>query len=148
MHTVINCDAAGIKGLFGTTWLTLLCSGCINFDPTLFISVPLPHQYISVNVLLGDVKTIGGLCIGLYGDQHINESYTLKKLYFYKSFYKNGYVLGRNIPLSLTLTKLINETVSMNNGSSGFTGVFIPTFSVDLNNILLLLSDEYIFSGF
>jgi len=38
--------------------------------------ISLPHQYISVNVLLADVKTIGGLRIGLYGDQYINESYT------------------------------------------------------------------------
>lgn len=69
------------------------------------------------------------------------------KLYFNKSFYKNGYVLGKKIPPSLRLTKVINETISMNSGSFGFTGVFIPTFDVDLNTILLSFH-QYIFSTF
>jgi hypothetical protein len=145
VNTLIDCDAAELQGLFGTTWLTLRWSDCVNINSTLSISIPLPHHHISVRILLADINTIGGLRIGLYGDQHINENCTLKKLYFCKSFYKNGYVLGKNIPFFLTLTKVINETVSMEGETSIFSGIFVPTCEVDLNNILL--SDKrYIFS--
>jgi hypothetical protein len=145
VNTLINCDAASIEGLSGTTWSTLRWSNCTNIDSTLSISIPLPHQDISVKVILDQVLTIGAVRIGLYADEYLDGDYTLKKLHFYRSFYKNGYVLGKNIPLSLTLTKVINETVPMESGSSKFSGTFISTFDVDLNNILLLPS-QYIFS--
>jgi hypothetical protein len=113
VNTLINCDAASIEGLSGTTWSTLRWSNCTNIDSTLSISIPLPHQDISVKVILDQVLTIGAVRIGLYADEYLDGDYTLKKLHFYRSFYKNGYVLGKNIPLSLTLTKVINETVPM-----------------------------------
>jgi hypothetical protein len=145
VNTLINCDVAELRGLFGTTWSTLRWSDCVDVNSTLSISIPLPHQHISVQVILDDIKTIGGLRIGLYGNEYINGSHILKELYFRKSFYKNGYVLGKNIPLFVTLTKVINETVSMEGETSIFSGIFVPICEVDLNNILL--SDkQYIFS--
>ncbi len=103
-------------------------SNCTNISSTLSISIPLPHQHISGKILLDDIKTIGGLRIGLYADQLISEDYTSEKLYFQKSFYKSGYVLGKTRHLSLILTKVINETVPMKGGTSNFRGIFIPTF--------------------
>ncbi len=102
VNTLINCDSAALQGLFGTTWLTLRWSECRNVNSTLSISIPLPHQHISVRVLLENVGTISGLRIGLYGDQYVNDSYKLRELYFRKSFYKNEYMVRRKIPLSLT----------------------------------------------
>jgi len=145
VNTLINCDAVEIKGLFGNTWSTLRWIDCTNVGSTLSISILLPHQHISVKILLDDIKTIGGLRIGLLGEERISEDYTLKKIHFKKAFYKNGYVLGKTIPLSLILTKVINETVPMTDETSKFSGIFIATFEADLNNILLS-SNQYIFS--
>jgi hypothetical protein len=145
VNTLVDCSAAEIQGLIGTSWVTLRWSVCENVNSTLFISIPLPHQHISVRVLLADINTIGAVRVGLHGDQYATGRYTLKELDFYKSFYKNGSLLRKYIPIDFTLTKVINETVSMGGEDSKFSGIFIPTFEVDLNDILLS-SNEYILS--
>ena len=49
--------------------------------------MPLPFQYISVKINVADTKTIGALRVGLYGSGHKYESYLVKELNFYQSFF-------------------------------------------------------------
>lgn len=140
INTIINCDTVEIQGLFGTMWSTLRWSHFININSILSVNIPLSHQHISVKVLLSDIQTIDGLKKSLYRDEY----YQLNKFYFYCSYYKNEYLLRKNIPISFILTKVINQTVLMNNKKSKFNGIFIPLSKFDLNYILLT-SEQYIF---
>ncbi|CAF4627539.1 unnamed protein product, partial [Rotaria magnacalcarata] len=100
-------------------------------------------QHVSIQVIIADVKTIGALRIGLYGDKHENENYVLKELKFYQSFFKNGSILARNLPVALSLTKVINETLSIDGGQSIFGGIFIPTSTTDYNS-LFFTEDQFV----
>lgn len=135
INTLINCDAVSIEALFGLTWSTIRWLDCQNINSTLFLSIPLPYQHISVQIYVADPKTIGALKIGLLGQSKQNGSYILRELNFYQPFYKNGYILARTLPISLSLTKVINETLAMDGGQSIFSGIYIPTFTVDHNSV-------------
>ncbi|CAF2978724.1 unnamed protein product [Rotaria sp. Silwood2] len=145
INTLINCDVISIQAQYGTIWSTIRWSNCQNNNSILFLSIPLPFQHISVQITLAQVQTIGGLRIGLSGGKHEEEFYQLKELNFYGSFSKNGSVLSQTLPVSLELTKVINETIPIEGEESHFTGVYIPTYTVDLNS-LFLTRDQYIHS--
>ncbi|CAF4714773.1 unnamed protein product [Rotaria sp. Silwood2] len=143
INTFINCDVVSIQALFSNIWSTIRWSNCQNIDSILSLSIPLPHQHISVEITLAQVQTIGALRIGVSGDKHEEDSYKLQELNFYGSFSKNGSVLAQILPVSLTLTKVINETLSMKGEKSNFSGIYIPTYTIDLNN-LFISRDQYI----
>ncbi|CAF2489546.1 unnamed protein product [Rotaria sp. Silwood2] len=135
VNTVINCDSVSIEALFGITWSTIRWLNCDNINYTLSLSIPLPYQHISVQVYIEDIKTIGALRIGLNGHEVKNGSYLLKQLNFYQSFFKNEFILARHLPITLSVTKVINETLSIKSGESNFSGIYIPTFTVDYNSL-------------
>ncbi|CAF3728793.1 unnamed protein product [Rotaria sp. Silwood1] len=145
INTLINCDAISIQALYGTTWLTIRWSNCQNNSSILYLSIPLPFQHTSVQVTLDQIQTIGALRIGLSGDKQEEELYKLKELNFYESFSQNGSVLAQALPISLVLTKVINETMPIEGEESNFTGIYIPTFAVDSKS-LFLTQDQYIHS--
>ena len=143
VNTLINCDAISIQMQLGKTWSTIRWLTCQNKNSILSLSIPLPYQHISVQILLEDIRTIGALRIGLAGDGHENENFTLKELNFYQSFSKNGQILAQTLPIALSITKVINETEPLADEESDFGGIFIPTFAVDLNS-LFLSANQYI----
>jgi hypothetical protein len=143
VNTLINCDVISIQALFGTTWSTIRWLTCQNINSILSLSIPLPYQHISIQILLADIKTIGALRIGLSGDGHETESLTLRELHFYQSFSKDGEILAQTLPVALSITKVINKTQRMIGEESDFGGIFIPTFAIDLNS-LFLSADQYI----
>ena len=143
VNTQINCDAVSIDALFGTTWSTIRWLSCDNINSTLFIDVPLPYQHISVQVNIADPKTIGAIRIGLFGEEKKSGSYSLKELNFYQPFFKIGQILARNLPITISLTKVVNETLAMDGGESIFGGIYIPTFTVDYNS-LFYNADQFV----
>ena len=145
VNTFIDCDAVAIEGLFGPTWVILRWLTCENRDSTLSISIPLPHQYLTVKVTLSDIKTIGGLRVGLSGDEYRTNNLVLRKLDFAGAFYKNGYILGKTSALSLMLNRVIDETICIHNAKSLYGVAFTAAFVRNLDNILLS-PKEYIFS--
>ncbi|CAF3684936.1 unnamed protein product [Rotaria sp. Silwood1] len=146
VNTLINCDSISMQALFGTTWATIRWLTCQNINSILSLSIPLPYQHISVQILIDDVKTIGALRIGLYGHGNESQHYRLKELNFYQSFSKIEQLLAQNLPIALALTKVINETLPMIGEESEFSGIFIPTFTVDFNS-LFLSNDQYVRSS-
>ncbi|CAF2996297.1 unnamed protein product, partial [Rotaria sp. Silwood2] len=77
INTFINCDVVSIQALFSNIWSTIRWSNCQNIDSILSLSIPLPHQHISVEITLAQVQTIGALRIGVSGDKHEEDSYKL-----------------------------------------------------------------------
>ena len=145
INTLINCDAASIQALFGTKWSVIRWSSCTNNNAILSISIPLPYQHLSVEVTLDDPKTIGAVRLGLYGKKHQSDHFHLKEMNFNQSFFKDGQVLAQNLPIQLTMTKVINQTTPMIGEESDFTGLYIPTFTVDINS-LFFSNDLYVHS--
>ena len=143
VNTLIKCDAVSIEALFGLTWSTIRWLDCDNINYTLSLSIPLPYQQLSVQIYVEDIKTIGAIRIGLFGVGHQYEKYTLKELNFYQAFYKNGYILSRNVPVGLTLTKVVNETLAIDGSDSLFGGLYVPTFTVDYNS-LFSTGDQFV----
>ncbi|CAM4779456.1 unnamed protein product [Rotaria magnacalcarata] len=143
VNTFIRCDAISIEALIGLVRSTIRWLHCDNINSTLSLSVQLPYQHVSIQVIIADVKTIGALRIGLYGDKHENENYVLKELKFYRSFFKNESILARNLPVTLSLTNVINETLSIDGGESIFGGIFIPTSTTDYNS-LFFTEDQFV----
>ncbi|CAF3669480.1 unnamed protein product [Rotaria sordida] len=143
INTVIKCDSISIEALFGITWSTIRWLNCDNINYTLSLSIPLPYQHLSVQVFIEDIKTIGALRIGLSGHEIKNGSYLLKELNFYEAFFKNGLILARYLPIALSITKVINETLSIKGSESNFDGIYIPTFTVDYNS-LFFTADQFI----
>jgi hypothetical protein len=99
-----------------------------------------------VQVFVDDVNTIGGLSIGLSGDGQESEIYTLKELHFYQGFSKNGFLLSQTLPVTLAVTKVINETKPIVGEESIFTGIYVPKFTVDMNSLFSSI-DQYIRSS-
>ncbi|CAF3549967.1 unnamed protein product [Adineta steineri] len=143
INTVIKCNAISIEALYGIQWSTIRWLNCDNINSTLFLSIPLPYQHISIQIYIADIQTIGALRIGLYGQESRNGNYFLKQLNFYQSFYKNDFILARNLPVSLSLTKVVNETLAMDGGEAHFSGIYVPTFTVDYNS-LFYTADQFI----
>ncbi|UJR32395.1 hypothetical protein I4U23_019857 [Adineta vaga] len=143
VNTLINCDAISIKELRGSTPETVRWLTCENRNGILTLSVQLSHQRITVQILLEDVKTIGALRIGLVANGTESERFNLKELNFYQSFFKYGQILAQSLPITLHITKVINETLPITGDESMYGGIYIPTFNVDIND-LFLSNDQYV----
>jgi hypothetical protein len=146
INTLIHCDAISLQAQFGTMWSTIRYINCTNPSSILTIFVELPYQHISIQVFVADTKTIGGLRIGLSGPGYGNGSYTLKELNFYQSFSQNGAILAQNLSVIFAITKVVNETKPLVGEESVFSGIYIPTFTVDINS-LFVTNDQYVRSA-
>ena len=146
INTVVNCDAISIQGLIGTAWITVRWESCNNTNAILTLSIPLAFQFISIEVSIDSSITIGALRTSIYGPERSMQHYTLHQLQFYRSFSKAGEILARTLPISIALTKVFNETKSLDVGESDFSGIFIPTFSFDSNS-LFVSRDQYVRSS-
>ncbi|CAF1565342.1 unnamed protein product [Adineta ricciae] len=146
VNTLVNCDSVSIRAQAGLTWSTIRWSNCNNTDSVLTLSIPLSSQQIAVKVFLEDTKTIGALRIGMSGDGIKKKKYELRELQFYQPFYKSGYMLSPNIPVALAITKIINETRAMEGDESDYSGIYIPTFTVNINS-LFATNKQYVLSS-
>ncbi|CAF1040639.1 unnamed protein product [Rotaria sordida] len=143
INTLINCDIISLRALFGTTWSTIRWSTCENVRSVLSLTIPLPFQLTSVEITLAGIQTIGALRIGLSGHSHEDELYHLKELNASQSFSKNGSLLAQTLPVALSLTKVINETLPMEGEEGNFTGIYILTFTTNSDS-LFLSQDQYV----
>lgn len=146
INTLINCDAIAIQAQLGTSWTTIRWLTCLNKDSILSLTISLPFQHVSVQLKLSDTRTIGALRVGLYGPSNASENSILRELNFARSFDKHGQVLAQNLLINLDMTKIINETLPLNDEASEFAGIFVPTFKVDINS-LFVSQDQYIRSA-
>ncbi len=146
INTLVKCDAISIQALFGLTWATIRWLTCDNTNDILTLVIPLPYQHISVQVFLADTKMMGAIRIGMTGPGYEDKNYKLKELDFHQSYSKNGYALSRTLPVAIAISKVINETKPMTGEESEFSGIYIPTFTVDMNS-LFISNDQYVRSA-
>ncbi|CAF0896112.1 unnamed protein product [Didymodactylos carnosus] len=123
----------------------LRISNCSNNNSVLSLSIPLPYQGITIQITLGNIYTIGGLRIGLSASGSDNDSYTLQALNFHQPFSNVEKTLTQSPSVVIQITKVINETLPMVGEDSTYSGLWIPSFSVNLQN-LFLSSNDYISS--
>ena len=140
VNTFIHCDAVSIQTQVGITWSTLRWRTCENHRSILSLDIPLPYQRLAVQITLADTKTIGALRVGLEGAGANTGRSTLKVLNFSQSIALDGQLLASNLPITLQVTKVINQTLPMTGDQSDFAAVYIPTFNVDIHS--LFLNDE------
>ncbi|CAF1266557.1 unnamed protein product [Rotaria magnacalcarata] len=137
LNTLIDCDVISIQALFGTTWLTTRWSSCANINSVLSLSIPLPSQKTSIEISIDDIGTIGALRIGLSGPTKEEDLHYLRELNAYQSFSQNGSALAHTLAVSLTTTKIINETIPIDGHDSNYTGIYVLTYGADLNSLFL-----------
>ncbi|CAF3426081.1 unnamed protein product [Rotaria socialis] len=137
LNTLIACDAISIQALFGTTWSTIRWSNCTNITSVLSLSISLPSQQTSIEISIADIGTIGALRIGLSGPTMEKDLYYLRELNAYRSFSQNGSALAHTLAVSLTTTKVINETVPIDGHDSNYTGIYALTYGANLNSLFL-----------
>lgn len=142
VNTILKCDVASLQALHGSKWRTARWSSCTNISSVLSLAIPLDFQQMSIQIYLADIQTIGGLRVGLSGSAYKNEHYNQRDLQFHQGFYKDGQLLTQNLPIVFQLTKVINETVPMMGEESEYSGIYIPTFTIDTSS-LFLTADEY-----
>jgi hypothetical protein len=146
INTLVTCDAISIQALFGLTWSIIRWLNCNNTNYILTLSIPLPYQHISVQVFLDDTKMMGAIRIGMTGPGYETGNYKLNELNFHQSYSKDGYALSRTLPVTIAISKVINETKSMVGEESEFSGIYIPTFTIDMNS-LFISNDQYVLSA-
>ncbi|CAF1327350.1 unnamed protein product [Didymodactylos carnosus] len=132
VNTVFSCDD-GITAfvLLGSSWQALSIISCLNFNYILSISVALPYKGITVRFVLPYIYTIGGLRVGLSGR---GKAETLKNLEFYQSFNSSGKMLAHNVEVTMQITKVINETIALVGDETKLSGLWIPSFTINLYN--------------
>ncbi|CAF1136567.1 unnamed protein product [Adineta ricciae] len=145
VNTLANCDIISLQVLYGTRWSTIRWLSCSNVDSILFLTVVLPYQHASIRIYISDTQIIGALRVGLSSAGHEDEHYNLKELNFYQAFYKYGEVLTQNLSINIDMTKVINETAAMVGEESDYSGIYIPTFTTDVDS-LFLTQDQYVYS--
>ena len=143
INTFIDCSAVSLQALYGTIWNVIRWDTCANHDAILSLTIPLLYQQISVQILIADIQTIGALRIGLSGHGMEDEHYELRELHFQQSFSKPGQILAQNLPITLDLTKVVNETFPMIGEEPNYKGIYVPTFVIDPNS-LFLSTNQYI----
>ena len=146
VNTKMSCDLISLRALHGTSWATARWLNCSNINSILSLSIGLDFQQISIRILMEDVQTIGALRVGLYGEKSETEHYNRKELNFYQAFFKDGELLAQALPVNLELTKVINETLPLVGEESNFSGIYIPTFTMDTSS-LFVTESQYIRSN-
>ncbi|CAF0880444.1 unnamed protein product [Adineta ricciae] len=145
VNTAANCDIISLQVLYGTRWSTIRWLSCSNVNSILSLTVVLPYQHASIQIYISGTQIIGALRVGLSSAGQEDEHYNLKELNFYQAFYKYGEVLTQNLSINLDMTKVINETAAMVGEESDYSGIYIPTFTTDIDS-LFLTEDQYVYS--
>ncbi|CAF0836941.1 unnamed protein product [Adineta steineri] len=136
LNTAYNCtsDTITLTYLLGKIWMPITTSiSCNSSNYILSYNVLLPYREITIQFNLPNIYTIGGLRIGLSALGQIQSStVTLQDLDFSQTFSQSGRMLGQDANIALSLTKVINDTSSLNVGDNDtYSGLWIGSFSMN-----------------
>jgi hypothetical protein len=146
INTAYNCtsDAITLNYLLGTTWLPISPTpSCVWSNYILSYSALLPFRSITVQFILPNIYTIGGLRVGLSGPGNTDSSTaTLQTLGFSQTFNQSGRIVGQDADITLQLTKVINNTSPLVNGNDEiFSGIWIGSFMVNYYESFMTVTD-------
>ncbi|CAF3748534.1 unnamed protein product [Adineta steineri] len=141
LNTLIKCASLSINQVLGdgTSTSPLSFTSCTDgVNGTLSTIILLSYQAMTVQLVIQDIQLIGAIRIGLSGNEIQIERRTLKELHFRQTFSVTDRTLAQTVNFNLQLTKVVNETESMDGlDESEFEGIWYPTFLVDKNQIFL-----------
>ncbi|CAF2969658.1 unnamed protein product [Rotaria sp. Silwood2] len=102
----------------------------------LSLTIALPAQEITIQIILPGVRTVGAIRIGLIGPSNSSQDgrYTLLELNFASTFIPLlvDQVLARSSLFSLQLTSIINKTASLSvDGLTTFSGIWSSSYDAN-----------------
>jgi hypothetical protein len=149
VNTLFKCTDVTATQIKDIT-LNMPISSCNDSDNTVSISLVVPPHDMTIQILLADTNTIGGLHIRLEGsgtyeeNEALEANYNLVDLAFAQAFFIPGRLLTQQPSCTLQLTKVINQTYPLSEGGqTQFSGIWLPSFSPNLDE-LFVDESEYI----
>jgi hypothetical protein len=109
LNTLAACACVSAAQILGggisTSSLSIdTCTSSSN--GTLSLSLTLPYQGMTVQLVIADIQLIGAVRLGLSGDEVVGELQTLKGLNFRQTFSIDDRTLAQNVNINLQLTKV------------------------------------------
>ncbi|CAF1073823.1 unnamed protein product [Didymodactylos carnosus] len=148
VNTQIPCTNVAVELLKGFGQSEIDLAACSNEGSILSIAFVLPYQGITVQIILNSISPIGGLRVGMSGDELEIGSYSMQQLQFYEPFSVPASTLAQTLAISLQLTKVINRTEPLSDsGEEEYSALWIPTFQVNLNEMFLTYNDYFRYSN-
>ena len=128
LNTAVTCDSFMIQQITDDSPLILSFNTCSNTNGVLAANVRLRQQKVQIELVFSDKQIIGGVRLGLSGPGQQNDSNRLQELNFRKSFINPTKTLAQKFYVRFDMTKVINETESLSNDGSIYSGIWYPTF--------------------
>ncbi|UJR16918.1 hypothetical protein I4U23_003816 [Adineta vaga] len=145
INTLFTCASITILNMRLTIPITvtpLSCTSPTNTSAILSISIALASLNNNFKIILSGVLPIGALSIGMTASSSENETYLLRDLNFSQSYYQNGRMLAPDSTITMQLSKVINITEPIDSShETEYTALFIPTFLVNLDQMLVNIAD-------
>ena len=145
INTLYNCtsDEATLTFLSGAELLPVPIDRCNPSNYIVSYSARLPYRLTAVRFTLPNIRTVGGLRIGLRAPGSSKSSrITLRDLAFSNTFYQNGRILGPDASINVQLTKLINSTSPLVSGSDDIlSGIWTGSLTINYNESFISDAD-------
>jgi hypothetical protein len=143
INTLFTCTDISVLQIKDIN-LPMTISSCTDHGSSLSISLLLPSNSISLQVLLTGTNTIGGLRIGLQApgvdieNETLNAVYSLKDLVFAQVLLVSNRVLTQQPSCTLQLTSVINRTYPLDeDGATQLSALWLPAFSGSLDEMFV-----------
>ncbi|CAF1681759.1 unnamed protein product, partial [Adineta ricciae] len=145
VNTLLTCASVTIYNMRLTIPATIVPASCTS--PTsnstiLSISIALTSLNDNLKIVLSGVLPIGAITISMTAPSSEEDAYHLRELNFTQSYYGNGRMIAPDSTITMQLTKVINITEPIDDAhESEYSGLFIPTFLVNLDQMLISITD-------
>ena len=145
VNTLFRCQNVSIQQTVGTVITLITFQNCSEHGGILSVSVALPFHAISIQIILNDTLTVGGIRTGLSGPEaHDGEYYIVRELGFMQGYAVQNRTLSANPNIQLQLIRLINTTEPLSDGGKAhLSALWIPTFSY-VSDQLFLTETQYV----
>jgi hypothetical protein len=140
VQTLFNCSSLQIQQIIGANlvqlpWLE--CSYGVLIPATQTVSLALPNHQMTLKFILAEPYYIGGAYVCLRGPSAVctGTVHSMQALSFCQMFYTENQTLTQTTSINIQLTKVINRTTALlTSGKTKYTGIWIPTFTVEAIN--------------
>ena len=148
VQTLFDCNSLTIQQIIGDSivqlpWLN--CSYGAPIQATQTVSLALVDHQMTVKFILGGPYYIGGAYLCLRGSSAVSEEniHAAQALNFCQMFFTEQQTLARTTKINIQLTKVINRTTGLStNDATMYSGIWIPTFTVEAINDALFYSQQ------
>ncbi|UJR37191.1 hypothetical protein I4U23_029899 [Adineta vaga] len=131
LNTMVDLNVT-VEKTIGTITETLSRDISVPTNGCILISFNLSATIAVVTINISGSQAIGGIRIGLYGSEIVENNNRVQELNFSSSFILQNQTLSQEPYFNMELIQVINETKSLSAADpSQFSGLWIPTFIKD-----------------